>query len=236
MEEDVSMVAQLYGGPVSEREQHLERKNEFYFICNTIHSILTQPPVNYLSLSSILQNSIGLNTTLNTLQMAYVLHKVNFFKNTFLGVVIKSKNNKSDNFINDSIDILKITLNNIIRHIEELEYDLTMFKEENINRGLSYTPIQGEKKEEGTSWVRTLFDIYLKYGGNKGVYSIEFFNSIKDNWEKLEDYETIEISYITDNILGGVSLEYISTNFLIWLRNNNDVLDLKYRFIIKLMG
>jgi hypothetical protein len=65
---------------------------------------------------------------------------------------------------------------------------------------------------------------------------MEFFNSIKDNWEKLEDNETIEMSYITDNILGGSCLENISVNLVKWLRTNYDDVDLKYRFIIKLMA
>jgi hypothetical protein len=182
-----------------------------------------------------------MNVTLNNIQMAYVINKVNFFRNTFFVVKIKSdfiktKKKKSEKYITDSIEILKITLNNIIRNIEELEENLRMFKEENIVQGVSYAPTSQEKTEEGTWWIRYLFDIYLKYGGKKGVTSIEFFNSIKDNWEKLKDDETIEISYITDNILGGYSLQHISTNLLKWLRINCDALELKYRFIIKLMG
>lgn len=215
--------------------------HEFFLMCNTIFSIVTQPPVNYTSLRSVLQNGIGTNVTLNNIQMAYVINKVNFFRNTFFVVkfktdFIKTKKKKSEKYITDSIEILKITLNNVIRNIEELEENLRMFKEENINQGVSYTPTQQEKTEEGTWWIRYLFDTYLKYGGKRGVTSIEFFNSIKDNWEKLEDDETIEISYITDNILGGYSLENISINLLKWLRTNCEAVELKYRFIIKLMG
>ncbi len=215
--------------------------HEFFLMCNTIFSIVAQPPVNYTSLRSVLQNGIGMNVTLNNIQMAYVINKVNFFRNTFFVVkfktdFIKTKKKKSEKYITDSIEILKITLNNVIRNIEELEENLRMFKEENINQGVSYTPVASEKTEEGTWWIRCLFDTYLKYGGTRGVTSIEFFNSIKDNWEKLEDNETIDISYITDNILGGYSIEHISTNLLIWLRTNRDIIDLKYRFIIKLMG
>jgi hypothetical protein len=215
--------------------------HEFFLMCNTIFSIVTQPPVNYTSLRSVLQNGIGMNVTLNSIQMAYVINKVNFFRNTFFVVkfktdFIKTKKKKSEKYITDSIEILKITLNNVIKNIEELEENLRMFKEENINQGVSYTPVASEKTEEGTWWIRCLFDTYLKYGGTRGVTSIEFFNSIKDNWEKLEDDETIDISYITDNILGGYSIEHISTNLLIWLRTNKDIIDLKYRFIIKLMG
>jgi len=216
-------------------------EDEFFLFCNTIFSILTDPPVIYTSLRSVLQNSIGLNITLNNSQMRYVRNKVSFFKHTlfivnFKNDFINSKKNKSEKYIKDSIDILKLTLNNVIRNIEELEVNLSSFKEENINQGISYTPTTQEKNQEGTWWVRYLFNTYLKYGGKREVTSMEFFNSIKDNWEKMEDNETIEMSYITDNILGGYCLENISVNLVKWLRTNYDDVDLKYRFIIKLMA
>lgn len=85
-------------------------------------------------------------------------------------------------------------------------------------------------------WITTLFDIYLAYGGKPGVSSMEFFNSIKDFWYKLEDGETIEISYITDKILGGYSIENIAINLRNWLRVNLDCLSIKYKYIIKLMA
>ena len=56
--------------------------HEFFLMCNTIFSIVTQPPVNYTSLRSVLQNGIGMNVTLNSIQMAYVINKVKFFRNT----------------------------------------------------------------------------------------------------------------------------------------------------------
>jgi len=217
----------------------MEPEEEFYYVCNSIFSLLTEPPVNYTSLHNVLQNGIGLNATLNSNQMRYVRNKVSFFKNTFFVVKFKyefmsSKKKKSEKNIRDSIEILNITFENIIRNIEDLEINLTVFKEENINQGISYTPTTQEKKEEGTRWVRYLFDTYFKYGGKRGVTSMEFFNSIKENWERLEDNETIEMSYITDNILGGYCLDNISVNLVKWLRTNYDAVDLKYKFIIKL--
>jgi len=222
-------------------EPLISLEDEFFLICNTIFSILAEPPVIYTSLRSVLQNSIGLDITLNNDQMRYVRSKVSFFKNTFFVVKFKyefmiSKKKKSEKYMKDSIEILKITLHNVIRNIEELETSLSVYKEEHINQGISYTPTTQEKKEEGTWWVRYLFDTYLKYGGKRGVTSMEFFNSIKENWEKLEDNETIEMSYITDNILGGYCLDNISVNLVKWLRTNYDDIDLKYRFIIKLMA
>jgi hypothetical protein len=222
-------------------EPPMSLEDEFYFICNSINSILTQPPINYTSLRNVLYSSLGLNITLSTYQMAYIRNKITYFTKTLLMVkyrydYIKQKVKKSEKFLKQNIDIVRITLGNILQNIEDLEESLEEFKEQSINQPVVYTPTHKENTEEGIWWVRCLFDTYLKYEGKRGVTSIEFFNLIKDNWEKLEDEETINISYITDNILGGFSLEHISTNLLLWLRANRDILDLKYRFIIKLMG
>lgn len=216
-------------------------ENDFCFICNTIKSILTHPPINYTSLHNVLYNSLGLTITLSTYQMAYIRNKITYFIKTLLVVkyrynYMKQKVKKSDKFLKQNIDILRITLGNILQNIEDLEESLEEFKEQNINQPVVYTPTHKENTEEGTRWIITLFNTYLKYGGKRGVSSMEFFNSIKDIWYKLEDDETIELSYITDNILGGLSLEYISVNLRNWLRINNDSIDMKYRNIIKLMA
>lgn len=216
-------------------------ENDFCFICNTINSILTHPPINYTSLHNVLYNSLGLTITLSTYQMAYIRNKITYFIKTLLVVkyrydYMKQKVKKSEKFLKQNIDILRITLGNILQNIEDLEESLEEFKEQNINQPVVYTPTHKENTEEGTRWIITLFNTYLKYGGKRGVSSMEFFNSIKDIWYKLEDDETIELSYITDNILGGLSLEYISVNLRNWLRINNDSIDMKYRNIIKLMA
>lgn len=216
-------------------------EDEFYFICQTINSILTQPPINYTSLRNVLHISLGLTITLNTYQMNYIINKITFFKNTLLMVkyrhdYIRQKVKKSEKFLKQNIEILRITLNNILQNIEDLEESLEEFKEQSINQPVIYTPSNKEKTEEGTMWIITLFDTYLKYGGKIGVSSMEFFNSIKDFWDKLEDEETIEISYITDKILGGYSIEHIAINLRNWLRINLDALQPKYKYIIRLMA
>lgn len=216
-------------------------EDEFYFICQTINSILTQPPINYTSLRNVLHISLGLTITLNTYQMNYIINKITFFKNTLLMVkyrhdYIRQKVKKSEKFLKQNIEVLRITLNNILQNIEDLEESLEEFKEQSINQPVIYTPSNKENTEEGTRWIITLFDTYLKYGGKPGVSSMEFFNSIKDFWDKLEDEETIEISYITDKILGGYSIEHIAINLRNWLRINFDALQPKYKYIIRLMA
>ena len=216
-------------------------EDEFYFICQTINSILTQPPINYTSLRNVLHISLGLTITLNTYQMNYIINKITFFKTTLLMVkyrhdYIRQKVKKSEKFLKQNIEILRTTLNNILQNIEDLEESLEEFKEQSINQPVIYTPSNKENTEEGTRWIITLFDTYLKYGGKIGVSSMEFFNSIKDFWDKLEDEETIEISYITDKILGGYSIEHIAINLRNWLRTNFDALQPKYKYIIKLMA
>ena len=216
-------------------------EDEFYFICNTINSILTQPPINYTSLRNVLYNSLGLTITLSTYQMAYIINKITYFKKTLLVVkyrhdYMRQKVKKSEKFLKQNIDILRITLGNILQNIEDLEERLEEIKEQSINQPVVYTPTHKENTEEGTRWIITLFDTYLKYGGKPGVSSMEFFNSIKDFWGKLEDEETIELSYITDKILGGYSIEHIAINLRNWLRINLDALQIKYKYIIRLMA
>jgi hypothetical protein len=216
-------------------------EDEIYFICNTINSILTQPPINYTSLRNVLYNSLGLTITLSTYQMAYIINKITYFTKTLLVVkyrydYMKQKVKKSEKFLKQNIDILRLTLGNILQNIEDLEESLEEFKEQNINQPVVYTPTHKENTEEGTRWIITLFDTYLKYGGKYGVSSMEFFNSIKDFWAKFEDEETIELSYITDKILGGYSIEHIAINLRNWLRINLDALQIKYKYIIRLMA
>ena len=216
-------------------------EDEFYFICNTINSILTQPPINYTSLRNVLYNSLGLTITLSTYQMAYIINKITYFKKTLLVVkyrhdYMRQKVKKSEKFLKQNIDILRITLGNILQNIEDLEESLEEIKEQSINQPVVYTPTHKENTEEGIRWIIMLFDTYLKYGGKPGVSSMEFFNSIKDFWGKLEDEETIELSYITDKILGGYSIEHIAINLRNWLRINLDALQIKYKYIIRLMA
>lgn len=215
-------------------------EEEFYYICQTVNSMLTHPPINYTSLKNVLYSSLGSTLTISPIQMIYVRGKVNYFKRTILTVkyrydYVVKKEKKSEKFLKRNIEALRTTLNDIFINIEELEDGLEEFKEYSINQSVVYTPTHKEKTEEGTRWIVTLFDIYLAYGGKPGVSSMEFFNSIKDFWDKLEDKETIELSYITDKILGGYSIENISINLRNWLRINLDTLQMKYKYIIKLM-
>lgn len=217
-------------------------EEEFCYICQKIIAMLTYTQKNYTSLHNVLYRSLGLNITLRSDHMSYVISKVNYLNKTFL--MVKSKYNhyvkknvkKSDFFFKQNIEILKIIMSNIYQNIEELEDGLEQFKEKSINEPTVYTPSQKENIEEGTRWIITLFNIYLKYGGKQDVSSMEFFNSIKDFWYKLEDEETIEISYITDKILGGISIENISINLRNWLRINHNSLEIKYRYIVRLMA
>lgn len=222
-----------------EDSPQMSLEDEFYYIFQTINSMLTHPPVNYTSLYNVLHHSLGPTITLSSFQVQYVASKVKYFKRELLKVkyrydYVRKKVKKSEIFLKNNIEVLRETMSDIFLNIEELEDGLEDFKE-NI-QPIVYTPSHREKIEEGTRWIYTLFNIYLKYGGNPGVSSMEFFNSIKDIWDKLEDEETIEISYITDNILGGISLENIAINLNNWLRINLDAIQMKYKYMIRLMA
>ncbi len=76
----------------------------------------------------------------------------------------------------------------------------------------------------GTEWLRELFSIYLKYNTETNVTPLQFFKNIREKWDMLSDYETIIISDITENKLGGKSLFNISCNFKDWIINNKDII------------
>lgn len=61
-------------------------EDEFYYVCQTINSMLTHPPVNYTSLKNVLYNSLGPTLTISPIQIIYVKDKVNYFKRMLLTV------------------------------------------------------------------------------------------------------------------------------------------------------
>ena len=62
--------------------------------------------------------------------------------------------------------------------------------------------------------------------------TIEFFYHIRDIWDKIDNDESIEITHILENILGGVSIKNISHNLRDWLMKNGDAVNNLYRDII----
>jgi hypothetical protein len=211
-------------------------EEEFEKLAKNILNIIFSPPLDYTSVKNVIHNYIGPHITLSQKQFDYLKNKCSYFKNTanYMRIKLHFYNKQKDK---EMYAMASMTLfENLLITATSKVLEIQTFVGE-LDFTLSYSPINLNNKEtKGTDWVRTLFRIYLKYGGNRGVSCIDFFKSIKDNWEKLEDSETIEISYITETILGGYSLEHISQNLQNWLKLNYDVVGLKYRNIIKIMA
>jgi len=55
------------------------------------------------------------------------------------------------------------------------------------------------------------------------VSTSDFFYYIRDIWDKVDNDDSIEITHILENILGGVSIKNISHNLRDWLIKNGDV-------------
>ena len=211
-------------------------EEEFENLSKSILSIIFSPPLDYTSVKNVIYNYIGPHVTLSQNQFDYLKNKCSYFKNTANYIRMKlhfyNKQKDKETFAMTNMRFLENILITVTSKVLEIQTFIN-----DIDFTLSYSPeITSYKENKGTEWVRTLFKIYLKYGGNKGVSCIDFFKSIKDNWDKLEDSETIEISYITETILGGYSLDNISQNLQNWLKLNHDTVGPKYKNIIKIMA
>lgn len=213
-------------------------EERFLFLCNNILDFIFSPPVNYTSIPSIINHYLGKEITISQENFNYIQDKVFFFRESYQSTkqAINYLNSLKnfDEFLVENMTYAETEYFQVIGQIEELQSYLKTIRD-NYWVTITYTPKEQENHYKGTRWIRYLIDVYLKYGGIRGVSSIEFFNSMKEKWSKLEDEETIEIWYITDNILGGISIENISINLNNWLINNINTIDNRHKNVIKLM-
>jgi hypothetical protein len=79
-----------------------------------------------------------------------------------------------------------------------------------------------QEKEE-IDWLFKLLNTYEKYKGTFPTTTYYLFTYYRTIWESLTDSETLEISDITDMILGGHSIHLISLNLNDWLKKNYDL-------------
>ena len=121
----------------------------------------------------------------------------------------------------------------LIKNKEETEYLCSKVNEYiqsitfiviNLSKKVLTLPKIKEDIFGGTEWLRELFSIYLKYNTETNVTPLQFFKNIKTKWDMLSDNETIIISDITENKLGGKSLFNISCNFKDWIISNKDAM------------
>ncbi len=212
-------------------------EERFLFICNNILDFIFSPPVNYTSVVSIINHYLGKEITISQEQFNYIRKMTVFFiesyESTRLAIHFLSEVEDKNAYFLENMSYAEKEYFRVIEEIENLQKYLKNIRE-TYWVSISYSPPIPENNLKGTRWIKYLFDVYLKYGGGRHVTSIEFFNSMKDKWGKLTDKETLEISHITDKILGGISLELISSNLNNWLVNNVNFIDNRHKDVIKL--
>jgi hypothetical protein len=143
------------------------------------------------------------------------------YKINLLKYMVNSKDENTNNFIQEQSDIFEsyllksnILTNQIQDLINQFKYKTT-FEFVNIQ--------EAENVEKGTRWIHTFFNLCNKYlVFPHKVCPKEYIEALKENWKHLEDEDTIIISDILDNILGGISIENISCNLRDWLMKYGD--------------
>ena len=115
--------------------------------------------------------------------------------------------------LDDETDYIWTLINEVKHSIEEYNREVLLKR--------SQFSIQPEAIQ--VEWFYMLLNIYGKYGGILPVKPLDFFQFYKDNWHRLEDQETLEISHITDSILGGISIANLSINLSDWIKRNSDL-------------
>jgi hypothetical protein len=83
-------------------------------------------------------------------------------------------------------------------------------------------------------WYTTIISVYKKYGGSFPCSSYDIMMYFKTKWEEMTPSECNELVDIFDYILGGISIESISSNLNTWIQNNEPTLPPEFKFGIKI--
>jgi hypothetical protein len=191
-----------------------------------IQSIIFKPNFTYLSLKSLFYNVIGTDCTINYLYMNNLILQINKLKNIWL-TVTHNLNNES---------LLKECLtktNSCIANIETLIY---FIKEENEQKSsiVSYSPTFNNKEDHdiGIKWFHDLISKYIFYGGTFPTTTYNFILFFKNNWDRLSNIDTLDLTPIFLDYLGGISIEYNSYCLRDWLIKNSDIIKHKKNWIL----
>ena len=213
-----------------------ENVDKIFNISNYIYGIIKG---GYTSIKSILNSQIGFRITITQEEFNALNQKVIYLSNLskqientmgYINHISKVNVNEYINFINNNVNLFDTYLEDFNHIFEEINNDILYLKNKRIF--IPLTIIEKENHKEGTEWIYTLFDFYLKYNGQRFVSASDFFYHIRKIWSTIEDKETLIISNITDNILGGISILNISHNLREWITKNGDVIKREYRDII----
>jgi len=165
---------------------------------------------HHMTTKQILHSIIQMNQLVDTKQVE--LATIEMFLYEQLGRVVNIQN-----------ECVQISHYKLPQFVQELRQQHQQPKnQENNTTIVSYQPPVDEPIES-IDWVRSLLDVYDKYGGIYPVSSKDLFDWLKKHWNELEDYETHTISHVTDTILGGNSIQNIALNFTSWMNMNPDI-------------
>ncbi len=221
--------------------------DKIFNISNHIHNCIKNSisplgnRVDYTSVKSIWTSFIGLNVTLSQEEFNLLNIKCKHMRNLLdrIEYILCGINHlngfdkdKQIHYINNNVGLFDIYLDEFNIMMDNINNDIQNLK----NKNVTYSRIIPEKDNiiKGTKWINILFSFYLKYDGIKNVSTSEFFYHINSIWDKINISESIEISDIMDNILGGSSIMTISYNLLDWIKKNGDSLPVNYKDIINI--
>ena len=222
--------------------------NKYYFlIYNRIHKQLNnsiQPLYNYSNIIKIyinfthsipdiyMKNLILLSSELNTLwnnvtelyNYIYInLNDKQIDDDLLVDLILYFDKMKQYN--KHSI-ILIYKVIEICKHIKEenttIEYDpLKVINLITTNSNNTQTSISNNIPN--FEWFTVLIEKYKYYNGTFPTSTISFINYFKTNWDKISDSDTLILTPIFLEILGGISVEYNAFCLEDWIKKNIDI-------------
>ena len=213
-----------------------QKYTRIFNIANQIH----KECIIYNNERIVWTSFIGTNTTLSQSEfnkLKNVINDINSllfeieYKINLLKHLVVTNDAYRDIFIEEQSDVFESYLmkSNILTHqIEEL---INQFKYKSTFEFVNTR--EEENVEKGTRWIHSFFDICSKYivFTNK-VNPKEYIEALKEHWKYVEDEDTIIITDILDNMLGGISIDNIAYNLKDWLMKYGDG---KYSHIMKVV-
>ena len=201
--------------------------DKIFSISNYIYN-QTKGIIDYTSIKAILNYHIGFRITITQEEFNSLNQKVIYLRNltkqieNIMGYIKTISTEECIIFINNNETLFDSFLESFNNVFDDIKNDILTLRNKSFSINLNQA--EPENHKEGTEWINTLFDFYLKYNGKRLVSAIEFFYHIRKVWSSIEDNDTFIISHITDNILGGISLLNISVNLREWILKNGDVI------------
>jgi hypothetical protein len=207
----------------------MESINNNRLVYSNIQNIIFKHNFTYLSLKSLFYNVIGINYTINNLYMNNLVLQINKLKYIWLNITSELNESLLEDYLNQT----KICIQNI----ETLIYFIKEENQQNLST-ISYSPTSTsllnikENNQTGIEWFNELISKYIFYGGMFPTTTNQFILFFKNNWNKISNSDTLNLTPIFLNYLGGISIEYNSYCLRDWLIKNSDVVKNKKNWIL----